>query len=149
MTLRTAPPSAKLRPRIPCRRLPGFAPERRGQNIPRNRDVPYLGLCFRQMILEQRSDLSKVGNCRTSQAESASDPGEVGTTKLHFPVGHSIQAKLVHLRTVSAIVERNDQHLKAMARDRFQLLDMHDQAAIAVDEQDFPTVARDGDADGM
>ena len=53
----------------------------------------------------------------------------------------------MHLGAIGAVVQSNDQHLQAVAGDRFQFLDVHHQAAIAVDEQNFAALASDGDAD--
>src|SRR5262249_2251498 len=113
-------PLPTLRARVFIRLFPRLANERRRHDLSGNGHVPDLRLLRIEVRSKQRLDLTNFFYGRAAQTEAAGDRGKIGATELDFAVGKPIHAKLVDLGAVSAVVQRHDQHLEAMARDRFQ-----------------------------
>jgi hypothetical protein len=63
-------------------------------------------------------------------------------------VVEAVLAQLVDLRAVGAVVEHADQEPDAVPLDGLELLDVHDEAAVAFDQHDLAVVLGGGDADG-
>ena len=70
-----------------------------------------------------------------------------GLPELDLAIGKSVHPHLVNFRAVGAVVQDDNQHLQAVTRDRLQFLNVHDQAAVAVDQQQLAVFARRRDAD--
>src|SRR5262245_31104265 len=59
----------------------------------------------------------------------------------------ALRPELMYLRAIAAVVHGADQHADAVPTDRLQLLDVHHQAAVALDQQQFSVTASGGHAD--
>src|SRR5262245_32372114 len=101
------------------------------------------------MLLEAGFELIETGDACAPEREALCNAGEVGASEPHLPVRNAIHPQLVNLRSIGAVVQRDDQYLNVVSCNGLQLLQMHDQAAVAVDEQHLAIVARHRNADGM
>ena len=81
------------------------------------------------------------------RSETLCDRGEVGTAEHRLAVVEPILPQLVDLGAIGAVVEHADQHLQPVPPQCFQLLDVHEQAAVALDQHDLAVLPRGGDAE--
>ena len=89
-----------------------------------------------------------LGHRGAAQAEAGGGGGEVAAAVHRFLGRDAVGAELVHLGAIAAVVHDRHQHLDALAADRLQLLHVHHQGAVALDQQHLAVAARGGDADG-
>src|SRR5262245_55256300 len=127
--------------------LPRLALERRREHIAGYRNVPDLRLRTTQMLLEAYFDLIEIRDPCPPEREALCNAGKIGASEPHLLVGNAIHPQLVDLRSIGAVVQRDDQHLNVVSCNRLQLLDMHDQTAVAVDEQHSAIIACDRNPD--
>src|SRR5690349_23474257 len=81
-------------------------------------------------------------------AEAASDGGEVAVAEDRAFFWQALGAEFVDLRPVGAVVDDDDEDVELVALDGLELLYVHHQAAIAVEEDDALVRARGRDAHG-
>ena len=79
------------------------------------------------------STSGNVLNVSPRQAEAAHDAAEDVRCN---PLRQSFRAQLVHLGAICAIVHHDDEDIEPVALDGLELLDVHHQAAVAVEEHD-------------
>src|SRR6266853_1597368 len=80
--------------------------------------------------------------------ESARDTREIAVAEHRSVLGHPLRAELVQLRAVRAVVHHDDQDVQPMTLDGLELLHMHHQAAVAVEQHDGSIRARRRDPHG-
>src|SRR5690606_26373778 len=94
-----------------------------------NVDVPDLGRVLLGVFGEQLVECIKIGNRHTAQAKAFGDGCKVCAAEDGSGIVEPFGAQLVDLRAVGAVVEHANQQLEPVPLDRFQLLDVHQQAA--------------------
>src|SRR5581483_4187411 len=81
-------------------------------------------------------------------AESTHDIREVATAEHRTILRQSLRAQLVQLGAVGAIVHHHDEDVQPMALDGIELLHMHYQATVTVEEDNGPIRPRRRDSHG-
>ena len=93
----------------------------------------------------------EIAHLRAAQAEAAGNRLERRPAEDGAAVVDAVGAHLVDLRAIGAVVQDADQDAQAVALERLQLLDVHEQAAVALDQHDAavaPEPAGGGHAHG-
>jgi hypothetical protein len=89
--------------------------------------------------VRQRADIRKRF---PGKAEAARDSGEICPAEDGAGIGHAFRAQLVDLRPVCAVIHDHDENVELVPADGFQLLDMHQDAAVTVEHDDRTVRAR-------
>src|SRR2546429_1536040 len=82
------------------------------------------------------------------EPESARDTREIAIAEHRTVLRHSLRAELVQLGAVRAVVHHDDEDVQPVALDGLELLHMHHQAAVAVEQYDGSIRARRRDPHG-
>ncbi len=98
--------------------------------------------------LNSGRELAGLRDRGAAQAEAGGGGGEVAAAVDRLLGRDAVGAELVDLGAVAAVVHDRHQHADALAADGLELLDVHQQAAVALDQQHLAVALRRGDADG-
>src|SRR6185295_18085776 len=82
------------------------------------------------------------------EPEAARDASEIAIAEYRPFLGHSFGAQLVHFGAVGAVVHHDDENVQPVALDGFELLHVHHQATVAVEQHDGALGARRRHAHG-
>src|SRR3954470_2685708 len=118
---------------ILCRARMGAAYGRRDDLI-RNVEVPDRGVAARAELRHQLRQAVQGRERLPRQAETARDAGEVAVAEHRALLGQSFGAQLVHLGAIRTVVDHDDEDVQPVALDGLELLHVHHQAAIAVEQ---------------
>src|ERR1700761_7105413 len=120
--------------------LDGRADDRGGDLI-RDLDVPDFAFALGAKVGEQFWDDRHVANLMTAQAEAAGDVLERRPAEHRQAVVKPVGTELVKLRAVAAVVHGADQDAKALTLQRFELLDVEQEPAVAFEQRDLAVAA--------
>src|SRR5687767_5798623 len=120
---------------------------RRRDDLVRDVKVPDRGAAACGELSHELRQIVQVPDRLSREPESARDAGEIAVSEHRSVLGHSFRAQLVQLGSVRAIVHHDDQDVQPMAPDRLELLHVHHQTAVAVEQHDGAIRARRRHAD--
>ena len=110
------------------------AAQDRGYNTIRDLDIPNCGPAFRGKAGDQRRECRQIRHRLACQTKATRNSRKIGAAEHRSGIGQPLGAQLMDFRAVSAVIHHNDENIELMAADRLQLLHMHQETAIAVEE---------------
>src|SRR5690606_968362 len=102
----------------------------------RNANVPEDRSCSLLEGTGQVWQLCQICYDVTFEAKTACCGGKIAIAENRSAILDTVGPQLVDLRTIGSVIVDDDEHLESGADKRFQLLNMHQEAAIAFDQDD-------------
>src|SRR5215468_4008410 len=121
---------------------------RRGHDFGGNAKVPDRGATTCSEFGHELRNIFEFREGLSLEPESARDAREVAIAEHRTTLWHPLCAQLVQLGAVGTVVHHDDQDVKAMALDGFELLHVHHQATVTVEQDNLSIGSRRRDSHG-